>query len=113
MIKLFVKEMMEQRGYDAKPHELQKIGINYTTAIDILKGKVSNLKLSTLTKLCVMLHCTPNDILNYTNTDALQPKHPLLELIKQPHIKVNDLLSKLSAEQLAEFAKIAQAMIQE
>jgi DNA-binding Xre family transcriptional regulator len=58
---------------------LIKLGINSKTAHNMLKGKAVQLNFIQLTKLCVDLNCTPNDILALRDMN-LQAGHELNKL---------------------------------
>lgn len=108
MITIFVKKLMQLRGYNARPSELTKVGFLHSSAKEILSGKVTSIKLSTLNNLCVALNCTPNDILNYTNTDGLPPEHALNKITKHQHDNIQEMLTKLSVEELNKFYDLVQ-----
>ena len=108
MITIYVKELVQLRGYNARPSELEKVGFLHSSAKEILSGKATSIKLSTLNNLCVTLNCTPNDILNYTNTDGVPPEHALQKIIKHRHENIQEKLSKLSVEELNKLYDLVQ-----
>jgi DNA-binding Xre family transcriptional regulator len=71
-----------QRAIKNKAAFLIKAGFNRQTALRISNNKFRALKLSQLEKICLALHCTPNDIIQYT-PDPQKPiaNHPLTKLI--------------------------------
>ena len=79
------------------------------TAHKYKNGKVEHIRLDHIEKLCVALHCTPNDILEWAPNDLLDdhPEHPLQKLRKSAKkIEINKMLSKLSLEKLEEVEKM-------
>lgn len=76
----------------------QQLGISYPTMLDLYNGSSSSVRLDILEKLCFILECTPNDILqsediNYNSggeketTDSIdQAIHDLLNNIQQENI---------------------------
>ncbi|MDI1257209.1 MAG: helix-turn-helix domain-containing protein [Flavobacterium sp.] len=69
---------------------LKKLGISSTTTTKLLNGEASQISARTLTKICVALECTPNDLFALRDM-PLHKSHPLLNL---PDYKpVSDMMS--------------------
>lgn len=59
--------MLQARGMTGK--ELaQRVGISETQLSLFKSGKVRGIRFATLSKMCLVLECTPGDLLDY-NTD--------------------------------------------
>ena len=84
MIRLHLLPVLLARGLEKPFSWLRKNGFTHNMAHGLLK-QPTVLSLKHLTKLCVALHCTPNDLLNYTpeGENALPPQHPLNKLIRK------------------------------
>lgn len=64
MIRVRLRELMWKRNLSAV--EIQRLtGIHATTISKIINGKNTNFRLDTLNKLCEVLDCKVQDILNY------------------------------------------------
>lgn len=82
MLKYNLQKLFAQRGIKNRQAFLLKAGFNRQTATRIINNKFSALKLSQIEKLCLALHCTPNDIIEYTpDPQKPIPNHPLTKLI--------------------------------
>ena len=83
MLNLYVKEMMRKRGLDPTPYTLMKYGISQFMAYKLINNKVKNLNLETLAQLCLILDCTPNDILDFQPKQGSVPNNVALFQIKK------------------------------
>ena len=103
MIQLYVKEFLIIKGYVPKPNTLIKMGINQFMAAKLIKNKVKNLSLKTLTVLCAHLDCTPNELLNYKPDGlAISTNSALHRIAKQPHtVSPIDYVKALKPEEIA------------
>lgn len=111
MLKYNLKRMLSDRSILKPVGHLARFGINKSTASRILSGRLSTVKLSLIEKLCIALHCTPNDLLEYTPDEKIKTTdHPLTKLIRnQQSIKVTELLKDIPVDELPAFTnKIAE-----
>jgi putative transcriptional regulator len=71
-IRVTLDEMLARRGMKAR--ELAAtVGISETQMSRFRSGKVKGLRFLTLAKLCLVLQCTPGDLLDYAHDpDDLQ-----------------------------------------
>lgn len=68
MIKLNLEKIMKDRGVKLK--ELAgKICLTEANLSNIKTGKISAIRFSTLNAICKELHCTPGDILIYSEDE--------------------------------------------
>jgi hypothetical protein len=65
MIKLQVERMIRMRGYTDPLQYLLKQGFSYKVCYAMLKGSVTLVKFHQLERLCRLLRCTPNDLLEW------------------------------------------------
>ncbi len=75
---------------------MMKNGINRSTASNLFRGQVTFIRLEHLERLCLLLRCTPNDLLQWTPDKSHAPdaEHPL-----------NSLKREAAARNLAEIVK--------
>lgn len=57
--------MIRMRGHSNPLRYLQEQGFPYRVCYFMLKGSVTLVKFSQLEQLCRLLHCTPNDLLEW------------------------------------------------
>ena len=61
MIKLRVKEILEQKGH-TKYWLYKQMGMSYQNVNRMISNETKSIKLANLEALCVILECTPNDL---------------------------------------------------
>lgn len=63
-MKIDIKKSIDMSGISKS--ELSKmLGISYPTMLSIYNGEATSIRLDTLEKLCLILTCTPNEILKF------------------------------------------------
>jgi DNA-binding Xre family transcriptional regulator len=85
MITLEINQIMAARGIERPHNFLVKSGFTRHVASSILDGTIRNIKLDLIEKLCLILYCTPYDLLWWKpdkNTIVVD-HHPILVLKKQ------------------------------
>jgi hypothetical protein len=67
------------RGIEKPYSYLVQNGFSETTATRIINGNVGGLNLKFVDRLCVLLKCTPNDLLGWkaSKDEILPDEHPL------------------------------------
>lgn len=86
-----------------------KIGISPQTASKYLNNYVHVMRLDHVEKLCIALHCEPNELLcfNPSNKKPVEPDHPIQKLRqKETSMDLNYLLKTIPLAQLEEVAKV-------
>jgi putative transcriptional regulator len=68
-VRITLDAMLSARGVTAKS-VCERIGISETQLSLFRSGKVRGLRFSTLSKLCLILECTPGDLLGYDRDEA-------------------------------------------
>jgi putative transcriptional regulator len=64
MIKLRVKEILDQKGY-TKYWLYKQMGMSYQNFSKMINNETSSIKYSNLEALCDILQCTPGDLFEY------------------------------------------------
>jgi len=82
MIKLNIERMIRMRGHSNPLRYLQEQGFPYRVCYLMLKGSVKLIKFNQLEHLCRLLHCTPNDLLEWV------PKEETPEELSLPLAKL-------------------------
>jgi len=95
--------MMRRREIQNPYRFLVKNGFNYHTAGLLLRNERDSIPYKQLEKLCLLLHCTPNDLFVWKKPpDTLvSDHHPLHQLKKKPQeINVTQKLQELPLDKL-------------
>lgn len=87
---------------------METIKVNHVTASNLLSGSTKSLHLSYVSRLCEVLQCTPDELLEWVpskNDSVLPEKHPLNKLTNRQEEKLlmEQALKKvgqMSAEEL-------------
>lgn len=110
MLQLDIAGIMNDRQIPNYYTFLCQNGFAPYTASRLLNNKMKSISHTHLTKLCLLLHCTPNDLYIWNSPDTIkinhnQPVHRLLPVIKKPLIT-----SKLQYLPLEKLREIKQAI---
>ena len=87
MLKYNFNRMFKARGVE-KPHSyLRKAGFSPAFASKIKNNKIKRLELNELERLCLLLRCTPNDLMEWVPEPNanVSDTHPMKELKKPEH----------------------------
>jgi DNA-binding Xre family transcriptional regulator len=85
MIYLNLKPIFEAKGIDNPNHFLWKNGFTRHSAHNLLNNKTAGISFRHLEQLCLLLGCSPNDLLTWqqTNKTNVLPTHSLQTLTKE------------------------------
>ena len=94
------------RGIEKPSPYLQKFGFSENFTRKIISGDVRALRLSSLEKLCLILQCTPNDVIEWIPDEGneVDEKHPLNKIKKNN--KVVNILKTLNSVPIDKLVKI-------
>ncbi|MBN2614572.1 MAG: helix-turn-helix transcriptional regulator [Bacteroidales bacterium] len=99
--------VFKARGVERPYSLLLHAGIGSDLATRIKKNQVRLLRLETLEKVCLLLHCTPNDVMEWIpekgNTDKDQP----LNQLRKTQNKVIDITRSLNSLPLDKLEEIS------
>ena len=104
MIKLKIMELCKAKGVRHPRTALEKAGISITKATQYLSGKTNRLMVDDAEKLCRLLRCTPNDLLEWTPDNQAEdyPENPLQTIRKKPTINIEEKLKNMTLEEIRE-----------
>lgn len=87
MIKYDFDRILKARGIERPFTYLRNAGFNDHMATRIKNNRVIRLELKHLERLCLLLRCTPNDLLVWTSEkgDQIDKQHPMNEIRKSEH----------------------------
>ena len=90
------------RGIKRKYAFLAKAGLTYRVARRLADGDTQSLRTSHIEKLCLALHCTPNDLLQWTPEGDVSRDHPLQALNREHQLDVLKEINELPLDKLQE-----------
>ena len=113
MLKFRVRFLLESKGIVNPYNYLIRIGFTPNVASRTLNGKIDQLKLTHINKLCTVLQCTPNDLFEWLpgKDEALPENHPLLNLVRNDKpFHIISHINKLSFDQIKEVEQLIARM---
>ncbi len=107
MLYFSIHSLFKMRGIENPYTDMVKAGISPHSASNLLNNKINSIHFGHLEKLCILLNCTPNDLLVWkANAHAILPdKHALTALRHQA--EEGDLYQALRKLPLHELKNIA------
>jgi len=111
MLRINLQRICKVRGVERPTLYLQSCGLTVTTSARAVKGEYENFSMQTIEKLCLIFHCTPNDLLEWTppkssNIPGTEPLYALRRLDKVS--SVSQLINNASLEQLEKIQELIQ-----
>ncbi|MCV9389087.1 helix-turn-helix domain-containing protein [Reichenbachiella ulvae] len=107
MLRLNISRVMRIRGIRNPYKFLRDQGISHAVVNRLLSGKSKGVKMDQLQRICLALHCTPNDLMEWDNAQSsLSDEHPIQELVRvDDNFSLEDL-RKLPLEKLRELEEM-------
>jgi len=108
MLQYNFKRVLKARGIENYTVYLQSFGFSQEFSRKIVNGKARIIRLSSLEKLCIILQCTPNDVIEWIpdNDSKVEENHPLNK--KKKNEKVVNILKTLNSVPIDKLEKIEQ-----
>lgn len=109
MLRINLQRVFKTRGIEKPSFFLQSHGFTITTANRALKGEYVNFSMHTIEKLCLIFHCTPNDLLEWVppKSGEIPETEPLYTLRRLNKVaSVSQLINGASLEQLEKMEEI-------
>jgi DNA-binding Xre family transcriptional regulator len=113
MLKLNLAGVMRQRGITNPAKYLMKQGFSYHRINRLLHNEQESISYKILERLCVALHCTPDELLVWQKTGdiAVTDQHPLHKLLpKQEEVDLLQKLQQLPMDKLAELKQFMKGL---
>ena len=107
MLHLNLQSMMTLRGVENPVAFLVRHQFDYQTARRLMSNPNYRLTFAQMEQLCLVLQCTPNDLIKFTPNENTPPNHALRALVHE-EIDVLQKLRNMSIEELAAFNKLLQ-----
>ncbi len=108
--------IFKARGIDKPFSYLVKKGYSDNFATRIVNNRIAKLNLKDVELLCEMLHCTPNDLLEWipSTAESTNENHPLISLKRTVKvIQLTQILNSIPLERLAEIEAMIKKQIEE
>lgn len=105
MLDLDLRRIFKMRGIKITPLYLMNNGFSRTTANLLMNYDIASIKFKHLEKLCRLFHCTPNDLLNWKQSENDAPiadDHPLHALRHERATELSHLIEELPLEKMSE-----------
>lgn len=115
MLRYDLKRVMRARGKLRYFHFLRQHGFGSNTASRLLNAHVRNINVDQVERLCLILDCTPNDLLEWEpDSDIMSPEEKALsQLIRSDEVdKVSSLLYQVPMSKLNDVAKYLKSQIE-
>lgn len=93
---LDIKNLVD-KNFPNKNQFAKTMGIGYPAACKLYDGNVSKINFDTLENLCIVLKCTPSDILKSDSINYNTPKYLDLQSAPEEYIKIDQLLQLIDS----------------
>ena len=104
MLYLNISRIMSLRAIPNAQKYLIANGFSYNIAFRIMHEVDSQMKFQHMEKLCLILHCTPNDLLSWQPTPSADKNEPLFALVHDTQNVLNKL-KNAPIEKLNQFSQ--------
>ena len=104
MLRLRIKALMKEKGVKAPNKKMKQMGIIDKIDHKYMDGNKIWIVIDHIEKLCLLLHCQPNDLFEWVPDDKLQddPNQPLQELKPKLLFILEDAIEDMTPDELRE-----------
>jgi DNA-binding Xre family transcriptional regulator len=109
MLKFNFTRVFKAKGIDKPYTYLVKAGYSASFATRVVNNKVRQLNLENVEKLCAMLQCTPNDLMEWIpgKNFSTEQSHPLSSLQRISNdSQINRILYNIPVDRLSEIEQL-------
>ena len=107
MLTLDIIRVCSEKGISNPKKFLRGLGFYPNAAAAIEKGKRVRIDYDQIEKLCIALHCTPNDLFAWKPGENMVHNHPMNALIRSEKPSIPSLLRNLPPEKLDQLRELA------
>lgn len=107
--------VFKARGIDKPFSYLVKMGYSDNTATRIANSRMSTLNLEQIEKLCEILQCTPNDLMEWIpdNKNKTNENHPLMPIKRTDKVlQLTQILNSVPLDKLSELENVIKKEIE-
>ena len=103
-MKLRIKALMKEKGINAPFKELRRLGISHAIAHKYMVGTKKWILVEHIAKICLLLRCEPNDLLEWTPDNNFQddPNQPLQKVKPRSRFDLMEATKNMTPGQLKE-----------
>ena len=115
MLTFNFSRIFKARGIDKPFSYLVKVGYSDNFATRIVNNRIKRIDLTELEKLCELLQCTPNDLLEWipSNKDKTNDKHPLNPIKRSDKVvQLTQILNSVPLDRLSEIENVIKKEIE-
>lgn len=115
MLKFNFTRIFKARGIDKPFSFLVRKGYSDNFATRVVNNRIGRLNLKDVEMLCEMLHCTPNDLLEWipSQQDATNDTHPLISLKRSDKVvQLTRILNSVPLDKLSEIEDLIKKQIE-
>ena len=115
MLTFNFNRIFKARGIDKPFSYLVKVGYSDNFATRIVNNRIKRLDLAEIEKLCELLQCTPNDLLEWipSNKDKSNDKHPLISIRRSDKVvQLTQILNSIPLDKLNEIESVIKKEIE-
>jgi len=115
MLTFNFSRIFKARGIDKPFSYLVKVGYSDNFATRIVNNRIKRLDLADLEKLCELLQCTPNDLLEWIpdSKDKTNDKHPLISIKRSDKVfQLSQILNSVPLDKLSEIESMIKKEIE-
>ena len=109
MLTFNFSRIFKARGIDKPFSYLVKVGYYDNFATRIVNNRIKRLDLADIEKLCELLKCTPNDLLEWIpdSKDKTNDKHPLISIKRSDKVvQLSQILNSVPLDKLSEIESV-------
>ena len=102
MIRLRIKELLDEKGVKFHYAVLRKLGISDHVIAKYLSGEKKWILLKHAEAICLFLRCEPNDLFEWVPDNKLHdnPHHPLQKIKPKMPLNIDEELKKRTPDEL-------------
>jgi len=115
MLTFNFSRIFKARGIEKPFSYLVRIGYSDNFATRIVNNRIKRLDLTDLEKLCELLQCTPNDLLEWIpeSKDKTNDKHPLISIMRSDKVvQLTQILNSVPLDKLSEIESVIKKEIE-
>lgn len=115
MLTFNFSRIFKARGIDKPFSYLVKVGYSDNFATRIVNNRIKRIDLSALEKLCELLQCTPNDLLEWIpeSKDKTNDNHPLISIKRSDKVvQLTQILNSVPLDKLNEIESVIKKEIE-
>ncbi len=116
MLTFDFNRILKARGIENPTKFLIKNGFSPNTASKIVHNRHSSINLVQIEKLCLLLHSTPNDLINWTPNpgESNYENQPLMTLLKSnTAFQLSKVINSIPLNKLSEIEKLINEKLNE